>query len=134
MTSPSKSLPVLLNGPTAEQLAWMFHDAYERLAPSFGYKTREASAVPWDQVPDANRRLMVAVAAEILTALGAAGGGTCAATSQLDANVSALTCDLPPGHDGDWHYRNSDGVEWRMEMSPHVRYASRDTAGGGTRA
>ncbi|MGW4129483.1 hypothetical protein [Amycolatopsis japonica] len=50
----------------AEALARQFHEAYERLAPSFGYKTREASAVPWDQVPEQNRALMVAVAAEIL--------------------------------------------------------------------
>jgi hypothetical protein len=36
------------------------HDAYERLAPEFGYETRKESAVPWDEVPEANRRLMVA--------------------------------------------------------------------------
>ena len=51
---------------TAEELAHTFHDEYERLAPDFGYKTREASAVPWDSVPDANRNLMEAVALRIL--------------------------------------------------------------------
>ncbi len=50
----------------AEALARRFHEAYERLAPEFGYKTRDASAVPWEFVPDANRSLMIAVAAEIL--------------------------------------------------------------------
>jgi hypothetical protein len=49
-----------------ESLAEAFHEAYERLAPSFGYKTREASAVPWAEVPDANRGLMIAVAGEVL--------------------------------------------------------------------
>src|SRR5207253_2058401 len=38
---------------------------YERLAPSFGYQTRKASAVPWSEVPEANKRLMVAVAAAV---------------------------------------------------------------------
>jgi hypothetical protein len=55
--------------PTPEQLARWFHEDYERLAPSFGYKTREASAVPWEQVPDTNRQLMVAVAASVLDRL-----------------------------------------------------------------
>lgn len=51
---------------TPEEFAQQFHEAYERLAPSFGYKTREASAVPWSDVPEPNRSLMVAVAGEIL--------------------------------------------------------------------
>lgn len=51
----------------AENLARQFHEAYERLAPEFGYKTREASAVPWKDVPSDNRSLMLAVADEILT-------------------------------------------------------------------
>jgi hypothetical protein len=53
---------------TAAELAQKFHEAYERLAPSFGYKTREASAKPWADVPDNNKRLMTATAAEILRA------------------------------------------------------------------
>jgi len=50
----------------SEHLAKAFHEAYERLAPSFGYKTREASAVPWEDVPEANRRLMTAVCSEVV--------------------------------------------------------------------
>lgn len=50
----------------AEELARMFHETYERLAPSFGYKTREASAKPWAEVPENNRQLMTAVCATIL--------------------------------------------------------------------
>jgi len=46
------------------ELATRFHEAYERLAPSFGYKTREETR---DFDPDTpNGRLMVAVCAEIL--------------------------------------------------------------------
>ncbi len=54
---------------TAEQLAQKFHETYERLAPSFGYETRKASAVPWADVPERNKALMVAVCGEILAAL-----------------------------------------------------------------
>jgi hypothetical protein len=50
----------------AEAVARRFHEAYERLAPDFGYRTREASAKPWDEVPEQNRALMVAVCAELL--------------------------------------------------------------------
>jgi hypothetical protein len=58
---------------THEALARRFHEEYERLAPSFGYQTREASAVPWADVPSANKSLMVAVAREILAWLVAEG-------------------------------------------------------------
>lgn len=50
----------------AEALARRFHETYERLAPSFGYETRKASAVPWERVPEQNKALMRAVAAELL--------------------------------------------------------------------
>lgn len=53
-----------------EELARFFHETYERLAPSFGYETRKDSASPWAQVPEKNRRLMVAVAAEVLAEFG----------------------------------------------------------------
>lgn len=49
-----------------ETLARQFHEAYERLAPEFGYRTREASAKPWIEVPEDNRRLMIATCAVIL--------------------------------------------------------------------
>jgi hypothetical protein len=51
---------------TAEQIAQAFHEAYERLAPDFGYKTREASAKPWAEVPEQNKSLMVAVVQSLL--------------------------------------------------------------------
>ena len=52
--------------PTAEELAQAFHEAYERLAPSFGYDTRRETAVPWSDVPEQNKRLMIAVSQELL--------------------------------------------------------------------
>lgn len=53
---------------TAEQIAQAFHETYERLAPGFGYKTREASARPWAEVPEQNKALMVAVVQALLDA------------------------------------------------------------------
>lgn len=50
-----------------EALAQRFHETYERLAPSFGYETRKASAVAWNEVPENNRKLMIAVCAELLS-------------------------------------------------------------------
>lgn len=51
---------------TALAIAREFHATYERLAPSLGYKTREASAVPWEQVPVQNRELMVRTVGDLL--------------------------------------------------------------------
>ena len=50
----------------AAQIAERFHHAYEHLAPSFGYETRKQSSVPWEQVPEPNRSLMVAVVQDLL--------------------------------------------------------------------
>ena len=49
-----------------EQLAQLFHETYERLAPDFNYNTRKASAVAWADVPANNKELMIAVANVIL--------------------------------------------------------------------
>ncbi len=50
----------------AEDIASKFHAAYEELAPSAGYETRKESAVPWEQVPDNNRALMIATVEALL--------------------------------------------------------------------
>jgi hypothetical protein len=50
----------------AENWAKDFHDTYERAAPKFGYETRKESAKPWAEVPENNRKLMIAVCAEVL--------------------------------------------------------------------
>lgn len=53
--------------PSPEFVARRFHDHYEELAPKFGYKTREASRVPFDQLPESNKQLMIAVAGRIIS-------------------------------------------------------------------
>ena len=49
----------------AKELAKKFHESYERLATEFNYKTRKASAVAWDDVPENNKALMIAVCREL---------------------------------------------------------------------
>jgi len=49
-----------------EELAQQFHRWYEILAPQFGYDTRKESAVPWEQVPEKNRDLMISVALHVI--------------------------------------------------------------------
>jgi len=58
-----------MSSTSAEQVAEWFHEAYERLAPQFGYQTAKETAVPWPDLPAANRALMVTVAAEVLAKL-----------------------------------------------------------------
>lgn len=62
-----------LSGPRCADVARMFHEAYEELAPAYNYETRKASAVPWEDVPDQNKRLMIATACRVLTRLGDGG-------------------------------------------------------------
>lgn len=50
----------------AEKIAKAFHESYERQAPDHGYQTRERSAVPWEDVPEDNKSLMIAVAQDLL--------------------------------------------------------------------
>lgn len=49
-----------------EMAASAFHESYERQAPSHGYETREASAVPWADVPLNNRELMMGVIRDLV--------------------------------------------------------------------
>lgn len=47
-------------------IAREFHDAYERLAPQFGWNTQQVSKTVWEALPENQRRLMVATVAELL--------------------------------------------------------------------
>ncbi|HEX8035581.1 MAG TPA: caspase family protein [Ktedonobacterales bacterium] len=70
--------------PDPESVAKLFHETYERLAPVFNYETRERTRVPWDQVPEQNKRLMIATAADVLATLYSQGSPT-TPTSQATA-------------------------------------------------
>ncbi len=58
----------------AQQLAEEFHDTYERLAPSFGYQTRQDTRAFDLESP--NGRLMVAVCRQLLYKRGAKLGAS----------------------------------------------------------
>jgi len=60
-----------MSWPDYEAAAKVGHETYERLAPSFGYKTRIESAIPWEYVPAPLADLMVAAyKAGVVAALG----------------------------------------------------------------
>jgi hypothetical protein len=42
-----------------ERIARAFHGVYETLAPEHGYESRPESRVPWAEVPEKNRALMI---------------------------------------------------------------------------
>lgn len=52
----------------ADIIAAAFHDHYERLAPDYGYETREESRKAWGEVPERNRALMRATVRSLLNA------------------------------------------------------------------
>jgi hypothetical protein len=54
--------------PDAASIAAAFHANYEQLAADFDYETRAESAVPWPDVPEQNRRLMIAVVEQLIAA------------------------------------------------------------------
>ncbi|MEV4806787.1 hypothetical protein AB0K18_42905 [Nonomuraea sp. NPDC049421] len=49
-----------------ERIAAAFHAAYEGLSGMYGYRTRADSAVPWADVPAANKDLMIATVGQLL--------------------------------------------------------------------
>jgi hypothetical protein len=94
----------------AEDLAQRFHETYERLAPEFGYRTREASAKPWSDVPEQNKQLMIAVCRELLS---------------QDRGLAAVTIDIG------WQRPASvteQGIEW-AESAAHPRCPADGSAG-----
>jgi hypothetical protein len=98
--------PPAPDAPTDEDVARAFHEAYERLASTFDYATREASAKPWADVPEANRRLMVATVAEV-RALLAAGTPQPTATVRdavLRSAIPQLCEDCAAGNEPDLAY------------------------------
>lgn len=53
-------------GPTATELARYFHDTHERLAPRFRCEPMEQDPVPWEEVPENNRKLMIATCERVI--------------------------------------------------------------------
>ena len=64
MTTPAKIEP----WAKPEEMARMFHELYEEFAPRYNYTTRKESAIPWDELPENHKQLMVDVCWSIITA------------------------------------------------------------------
>lgn len=74
----------------ADRIAKEFHDAYESIAPLFGYVTAAESAVPWDEVPQSNKNVVIATVKYLVD------GGVIAVPTRSD-NTG---CDVPDGMGG----------------------------------
>ncbi len=61
------TLEAKMEDVSAKEVAEMFHEAYERLAPEYGYTTREDTKT--FDADSLNGRLMIAVVSEIKEAL-----------------------------------------------------------------
>jgi hypothetical protein len=94
-------------------IAKAFHEAYEELAPQFGYRTREASAKPWEEVPAQNKDLMVATVGKLLadgviTASPASFGRT--VMQQHIAESAPVSLQRRPGESEDeFNHRKAQG-------------------------
>ena len=125
--------------PNPETVARYFHEAYERLAPSFGYETRQDTAVPWDDVPEPNRSLMVAVAALVLARIVGAervtlGGHDAQKHRDADSIAFVAGCDecererRAPLAVADWCDAYADDLErggWSQDAARYRRHARR---------
>ena len=56
-----------------EQLAELFHETYERLAPAFGWKTKKGCHCKFAELPQRNKALMIATCQTVLNALQSSG-------------------------------------------------------------
>lgn len=108
----------------AEVIAQLFHEAYESLAPEHGYRTREASAKPWAEVPEQNKALMVATVQTLLDA-GALAARPFEADAELVGEIASLRAELAEARRWQEHYelaasdRACEGADWqdRAEIS-----------------
>lgn len=93
-----------INEREALDLAKQFHEAYERLAPQFGYETREATR-QFD-AGSTNGKLMIAVCAELQTRAELATAPA----------VAAPAVEAPAA----WQFQDRDGV-WCFFMNERHR-------------
>jgi CheY-like chemotaxis protein len=117
-----------------ERLAQMFHETYERLAPEYGYKTREESAVPWEAVPEANKKLMIAVCGEILAKLETPEKKRRILIADDDESVRRVVVDVLSAHRSDLaFYEASNGrigarlvLERSMDLTTQIHLVISD--------
>lgn len=105
-----------------DDLARLFHETYERLAPDHGYETRTASAVAWEDVPANNKSLMTAVAGEVLAAVVPAIRAD--ERAEVASELDALQSDPPTIAYGaacvecNEDFEAGERVTWRWRYAP----------------
>ena len=105
------ALPALLDSLEAvpaegEALARLFHDTYERLAPSFGYETRADTKAFDPETP--NGRLMIAVCGQIAASLSRPQPEPEGSVVERVARAICQSKDLNP----DCLYQHNEGEDW----------------------
>lgn len=91
-----------------EDLARSFHEAYERLAPDHGYSTREESRLPWADVPEPNRSLMIAVCEEIGPLFRSTVHECCVERDALAARLNSILDAIGDPDELRWHRWHCD--------------------------
>lgn len=97
-----------------DDIARAFHEAYERKAPDLGYRTRAESRVPWADVPHANKVLMRATVAELLSS-GVIRGG------RAGLELRVVEVDLGPEHARAVELAKAAVERDRAALDPFVR-------------
>lgn len=114
-----------------EALAQRFHETYERLAPGFGYETRKESAVPWANVPERNKALMVAVCSEILEINLLSSGEHGTPTPAVSDNTKAFFFGVIDPHDlGHFLYRTDGRRVYHTEEKRSMPFRTEVLDGG----
>ena len=90
-----------MNEAAYEAAAKAGHEAYELAAPTFGYETREATRVDWDDLSEPMRYLMVR----------AYRAGVDAFLAEIDAYTIELTPPWESGRTAAWHVQTIDLIK-----------------------
>lgn len=85
---------------TPEAIARRFHEEYERRASDHGWTTQERSRKAWENIPEENRSLMMAVVTALLI------NGTIGMVR--DGDVKLLLDELKTYHDASWDHNLGD--------------------------
>lgn len=81
------------------QAAALFHDTYEKLAPSFGYETRKDTRKFDPNSP--NGKLMIAVCGEVLAHSPTLKPCSCGLETRLRDEINNLRLEINCGHESD---------------------------------
>lgn len=115
LTSPSPA-----SAGDGESLARQFHEAYERLAPQFGYETR-AETRQFDPTSP-NGKLMIAVCSALAVRDGAPRGEV------TDADVEIVAKGIFDHWSFAKRFNKPDGVEWVVNGNSTMQEVARDYA------